>query len=242
MNQTLAVVVLVVFAQGLAGCDSRAVSPSAPSQVAPPRAPETPSTVGLKIFTDPRSGFSTSEVRDANDRVVQFNTANELIWSDGTRLGGYFVQGNSIPAEAACGCWLVVRFGERAGDPRAYMTADYGHDNPGTVVALDIAGGALVVKRTTMFVPGTHTLSGIVTELIDSQPRPLANAGVWVINEEGTGWRVGTTDTNGFYEIRGLAAGSKNRNMSIIKDGYETVRTLILIEGDTRFDSELVRR
>ena len=88
--------------------------------------------------------------------------------ADGEHLPGYVVRGTFILAEASCQCWLAVRFGTRNGERRAYLTADYGHDNPGTVVDLEIAGGALVVRRTDVFVPGTHTLSGVVTEQTQS--------------------------------------------------------------------------
>ena len=130
---------------------------------------------GLRVFVDQASGFSTSDLRDAQEQIVQFNTDNELIWiADGTRLPGYSVQGNFIPAEASCQCWLAVRFGTSNGERRAYLTADYGHDNPGTMVDLEIAGGALVVRRTDVFVPGTYTLSGVVTEQTPSGPVLLA--------------------------------------------------------------------
>ena len=104
------------------------------------------------MFTEQASGFSTSDLRDAQEQIVQFNTANELIWTaDGTHLPGYRAQGNFIPAEASCG--FVVRFGTRNGE----------------------------------------------TSLPDR--------------------RLGTTDKNGFYEIHGLAAAS--RESSAMKDGYE---------------------
>ena len=36
------------------------------------------------------TGFATSDLRDAQDQIVQLNSANELIWAaDGTRLPGY---------------------------------------------------------------------------------------------------------------------------------------------------------
>src|SRR5437016_5894147 len=114
---------VLVLAQGLAGCGS---SPGSPSPLASlPIAVKPPSLV---VFTDPSSGFSTSDLRDAQDHIVQFNTANELIWpADETRLSGYKVEqqfwgvhgdpdqyeyqiGGKICAE---GCVFVVRFGTR---------------------------------------------------------------------------------------------------------------------------------
>ena len=164
-------------------------------------------------FTEAASRFSTSDLRDAQEQIVQFNTAGELIWTaDGTRLPGYRPQGNYIPAEGSCHCWFVVHFGTRAGERRAYLTADYGHENPGTVVDLEIAGGALVVSRTDVFPPGTYTQSGVVTEMTATGQAPIENAGVWRINEEESGWQGATTDKNGFYEIHGLYTTAAGRS------------------------------
>jgi hypothetical protein len=194
------------------------------------------------MFTEQASGFSTSDLRDAQEQIVQFNTANELIWTaDGAHLPGYRAEGNFIPAEASCKCTLVVHFGTRNAERRAYLTADYGHDNPGDVVDLEIAGGVLVVSRTNVFPPGTYTLSGVVTEVRDRTGQaPVEGAGVWRLNDEGSGWRVGKTDKSGFYEIHGLYDGS--REISVIKESYETVTRVVPINGDTRFDIQLVRR
>ena len=130
------------------------------------------------------------------------------------------MQGNVIPAEASCKCALVVRFGSSNREIHAYLTADYGHDNPGTLVDLAIAGGVLVVSRTNVFAPGTYTQSGVVTEMTELGQAPLENATVSRVNEEGSGWQDGTTDKNGFYEIHGLYDGS--REVAVWKEGYET--------------------
>lgn len=241
MNRIAGALVLVVFTQGLVGCgDSQPVSPFSPSPIAVAEPPRAPSITNLKVFVDPRSGFSTSEVRDANDQLVQFNTANELIWFDGSRLSGYAAQGNSIPAEQSCSCWLTVRFGIIAGERRAYLTADYGHDNPGTLVDLEVSGAVLIVKRTMVFAPGTYTLSGVISELTDNGAVPVEGAGVWRLNEEQTGWQVAETDRNGFYELRGLYDGG--RDVAVIKDGYQASKTSVVVNGDTRFDNQLLRR
>lgn len=244
-NRTRTGVVLLMLVQALAGCDgSRSSILSAPSpipQPVPQPAPPPASINGLMMFTEQASGFSTSDLRDAQEQIVQFNTANELIWTaDGTHLPGYRAEGNFIPAEASCKCTLVVHFGTRNGERRAYLTADYIHDNPGTVVDLEIAGGVLVVSRTNVFPPGTYTLSGVVTEVTETGQAPIEDAGVWRLNDEGSGYREGKTDKSGFYEIHGLYDGS--RDITVIKEGYETVRRPVSINGDTRFDIQLVRR
>jgi hypothetical protein len=232
MSKTAAAIVLVAWT--LAGCGSGYSAPAAPSPGA-----QSPDPISLKVFSDARTGFSTSDVRDADEQVVQFNTVGELIWSDGTRLRGYWAQGNSIPV-AACACSLAVRFGTSGGERRAYLTADYGHDNPGTLVDLQITGSVLVVKRTSVFAPGTYTLAGVITEATANGMTPVENAEVSRINEENTGWQLATTDKNGFYQLGGQYAGGGA--VSVFKDGYEPVKSDVTIDGDTRFDSQLVRR
>ena len=49
------------------------------------------------VFTESASGFSTSDLRDVNEQILQVNTLGELIWTaDGTHLPGYGVAGHSI--------------------------------------------------------------------------------------------------------------------------------------------------
>jgi hypothetical protein len=238
-------VVLLFLVQGLVGCgksDSRP-TPSAPSAVQQPV-----NSSQLIVFKDPLTGLSTSDVRDAQDHIVQFTTAGELVWTaDETYLSGHFVQGpgyqssSNVAAEPSCACWLVVRFGATNGERRAYLTADYIHFNPGTIVALQIAGLTLIVSRTDVFPPGTYTLSGFVTEATEAGLRPIENASVYRLDEEESGWDQTTTDKNGFYQIQGLTDGSRLTGFS--KDGYQKVEQADLpIHGDVRLDVQLIRR
>jgi hypothetical protein len=237
-KRTLLGVALIGLIEGMAGCESRA-TPSAPSSVPPPTVMPGPSDQ-VVVFADPHSSFSTSDLHDADEQVIRFSVASELIWmADGTRLLGYGVAGNSISVPA-CACSLVVRFGTRDGERRAYLTADYIHDNPGTLIGLSISGGALAITRTTVFAPGTYTQSGVITEMSESRPIPVEGAGVWRLDEEQSGCQVATTDKDGLYELKGLYDGE--REVSVIKDGYDTVRGSVLINGDTRFDRQIVKR
>jgi hypothetical protein len=155
---------LLVLAQGLAGCGGARSSwaPSAPSvvpQLAPPPAPQ-PTPIQLAVFTDPASGFSTSDVRDIQEQIVRFNTANELIWTaDGTRLPEYLVDGNFIAFHHRADRFFQVRFGLRDGERRAYLTwtDDVGHFGPhaATILDLEVVGGQLVITGTNVPVPGT---------------------------------------------------------------------------------------
>jgi hypothetical protein len=201
------------------------------------------------VFTD-SAGFSTSDLRDAQDQIVQFNTANELIWAaDDTRLPGFKVDRHdfgtgpfymvSIPG-AICSqaCAFEVRFGTKDGERRAYLTVDYIHDNPGTLVDVELVGGALVVTQTQLFPPGTPTLSGIVAELTPTGPVPLS--GVNVYRGVTTGWRDAKTDRNGFYSIQGLIDCTDM--VSVSKEGYQAHSQKLTVNGDTRFDVQLVRR
>ena len=128
-----------------------------------------------------------------------------------------------------------MRFGTADGDRRAYLTVDYGHDNPGTVVDVEVAGSELLVTQTDVYPPGSPTLSGIVMGMTARGHVPLE--GVLVSRGISSGWRSTRTDRNGFYEIRGLIDGSNS--VYIAKDGYEKRTTDVVIAGNTRFDIEL---
>jgi hypothetical protein len=151
-NRTRMGIVLLVLAQGLAGCGSGASStPSAPSPV--------PQPIPMAVFTDPASGFSTSDVRDVEEQIVRFNIANELIWTaDGTRFPGYPVYDAFISAHGICSvCSLQVLFGTKDGERRAYLTwgDDYNHYYSGTIVDIEVVGGQLAITETNALVPGT---------------------------------------------------------------------------------------
>ena len=223
-------------------------SPVVPSESRPPPAPvvPTPPPSTLAVFVDDDTGFQTSDLRDAQDQVIQFSN-NELLWTaDGTRLPGYrvtshkfqdgrrhyFVEGKICET----GCAFEVRFGSENGERRAYLTVDYGHDNPGTVVDVEVINGVLQVVQTGVYPPGTPTLSGVVTGTTARGPVRLEGVEVW--RGISTGWRHALTDRNGFYEIPGLVDGGDS--VYVKKAGYET-RTIkgVVIAGNTQFDVEL---
>ena len=241
---TQAVILLLTLLPALAGCDSAA--PSTPSHVPSPATSPAPAPAAaptLVVFTELMTGFATSDLRDAQDQIVQLNSANELVWAaDGTRLPGYrtnsFISGGHrhqfiIGKICALRCEFEVRFGTEDGERRAYLTVDYGHDNPGTVVDVEVAAGALMVTQTDVYPPGSPTLSGIVMGM----PGHVPLEGVVVARLISSGWRSTRTDHNGFYEIRGLIDG--NHSVYIAKDGYEKQTVDVAMSGDTRFDFEL---
>ena len=232
-NKSLAGIVLLA-ANGMVGCGNPVVPtpPSAPS--APPGVSQTPAT--LTMFKDPVTGLSTPDVRDARGHIVQFTTANELIWIDGTHIPGHQVDNR---LEFSCKCWLVVRFGAAEGERRAYLTGDTGHYNQGTLVDLEITDGVLIVTWSDLFPPGTYTLSGYVTEATETGLVPIENAELSRLNEEQGGWDGTTTDKNGFYQLHGLSDGSRKAVFS--KEGYQTIEQDLRVQGDTRFDIHLLR-
>ena len=141
-NRTRTGIVLLVLAQGLAGCGRGSSSaPSAPSPV-PQVVP--PAPIRDVVFTDIASGFSTSDVRDAQDQIVRFNTAGELIWT---------ADDSRFPGLAAYDGSLEVRFGTKNGEPRAYLTFSmsyYHYGPPATVIDLEVVDGKLIIIATTV--------------------------------------------------------------------------------------------
>jgi hypothetical protein len=192
----------------------------------------------LRVFTDAATGFSTTDIRDANDRIVQFNQAGQLIWTDdGTYVSGYFPDiSGLIPAHAVCDCWFEIRFGAANGERRGYLTAEYGHDNPGTILDLSVVAGVVTVRQSTVYPPGTATLSGVVTEAIPTGTMPVEGAIVYVL--VGGGWRSQETDGSGRYAIPGLY--DSNPHVEVWKTGYSTLTRVVTVSGDTRVDFEIV--
>jgi hypothetical protein len=154
-------IVLLVLAPGLAGCGSFS-APSAPSpvpQATNPPIPNPPIPASLVMFTDSVTGFSTSDVRDAQEQIVRFNTAGELIWTaDDTRFRLFRVSGNLIWGLGRDD-WFQVSFGTKNGERRAYFgqSDDYCHcpGYPATVADIEVVGGQLVITWPGVLVPGT---------------------------------------------------------------------------------------
>jgi hypothetical protein len=156
--------ILLVLALVTAGCSDPSSVPTAPSPVLPsasppsPPQPPQPAPTQLVVFKDPATEFSTSDVRDVQDEIVRFNTADELIWTgDGTRFPEYIVDGNLIAYHHNADKFFQVRFGTKAGERRAYLTEtdDRLGGAPATILDIEVVGGQLVITRTNVPVPGT---------------------------------------------------------------------------------------
>jgi hypothetical protein len=246
-NRRFLGVTVLVLIQALAGCDRSPSSPVVPSPLTP--SPLTPSPLVLPlapanlqelvVFTDRSSGFSTSDARDADEQIVQFNGARELIWTaSGARFTGYAANAgnNYITAGNICeNCTFEVRFGTANGERRAYLTMNYHHDNPGTVVDLDVIDGKLVVTKTNRGAPGTFTLSGLAFEATAQGRSPVAGISLHIAPLD----VYAASDTNGFYSIPGLNSGVIS--LWAGKDGYEGRSRDVKIDGNTRFDIQMVR-
>ena len=92
--------ILTLILIAAAACGGSSSPPTAPSNPAPAPAPPT-SQLQLAVFSDPASSFTTSDVRDAQEQIVRFDTASgSLIWVvDGRSFQGFPVTGNHIRAD-----------------------------------------------------------------------------------------------------------------------------------------------
>ncbi len=159
------VFLFLALAQGLVGCGGPGSLP-APSSLAPsaPSPVPQPIPISLVVFTDPASGLSTSDVRDVQDQIVQFNSAGELIWTaDGTRFPGYRAVPNRASPNLIRGPrrddYFQVHFGTKNGERRAYFGWDvdacHCEGSPITIVDVEVVAGQLVITATGVTVPGT---------------------------------------------------------------------------------------
>ena len=202
------------------------------------------------VFREP-SGFSTTDLRDAHDRIVQFTSSGGLVWTpDGTHVPGYEVSPDSSywgpPTyfiglkTRVCGefCVFSVRFGTEGGERRAYLTHDYGHSNPGTRVDVEVVGGSVIVTQSSLYPPGTPTLTGTVTTITATGISPVP--GARVSRAVSAGYQTARTDENGRYRIAGLVDG--RAEVIVDKEGYQRESRQVTLSGDATLDVQLVRR
>lgn len=82
----------------------------------------------------------------------------------------------------------------------------------------------------------TFALFGVVSEVTANGVMPIGGVHV----EEYNRHQFATTDANGFYRISGVSAG--RIGVGFDKEGYESSRSIVNVNGDTRFDIQAIRR
>ena len=157
-------IVLLMLILGLVGCAGSDSLPSAPTSISqgpptappPPARPPTPppAPIVLAVFTDPPTGFSTSDVYDVQEQLVRFNTAGELIWvADDRRFPEFIANGNFIDYHHKGDHFMQIRLGTKDGQRRAYLSWP---DHRSTIVDLWLDDrGVLRIEETSVRVPGT---------------------------------------------------------------------------------------
>ena len=85
--------------------------------------------------------------------------------------------------------------------------------------------------------PGsTFDLFGVISEVTANGVMPIEGVQV----EEYNRHQFATTDANGFYRISGVSPGRVG--VGFDKEGYESSRSIVTVNGDTRFDIQAIRR
>lgn len=118
-------------------------SPSGPEP--PPPSPGS----NYATFTNPATGFSTTDVRDVDEQIMRFDLdQNALIWlPDSLAFDGWVVDGNFL----GVGRPYQVRFGRVDGQERAYFT----ETGRGTICDLEVdSAGFLSIQPTNRLPPG----------------------------------------------------------------------------------------
>jgi len=82
----------------------------------------------------------------------------------------------------------------------------------------------------------TYILSGVVFEVTPTGVMPIEGVQV----EEYDRHQFATPDANGFYRIAGVSAG--RIGVGFEKEGYQSSRSTVTVNGDTRFDIQAIRR
>jgi len=102
----------------------------------------------LATFDDPDSDFSSQEVNDVEEEIVQFNTQRmSIIWAldESSHQEGMWVVDDNVLGNGD----FQVRFGTRGGVRRAYFTETI----PETVCDIEVVDGVLLIIPTNERVP-----------------------------------------------------------------------------------------
>lgn len=105
----------------------------------------------LVIFIDDAEGstFTTTDVRDVDDEIVQIDSDTmSIVWKDSGEMfqaGSWVTNGNFLGAAES----FQVRFGTVGGERRAYFT----ETGPATICDIRVADGNLRISATSTLVP-----------------------------------------------------------------------------------------
>ena len=141
MNRRRRLVIGVVVVA--ASCGDGSSPTSAPVATPPPP----PAGSSLAVFTDSQTGFQTTNVLDADNELVQFDTVeNTLIWTPLNLLfDGWVVSGSFLDEDRL----YQVRFGTVGGERRAYFT----ETGRGTICDLSVENNFLQIRPTDLLPP-----------------------------------------------------------------------------------------
>ena len=108
-------------------------------------------SANLVIFVDDAEGstFSTTDVRDVDDEIVQFDSQTmAIVWKAtgaSYQTGSWVTEGNFLGSSRS----FQVRFGTVGGDRRAYFT----ETGPATICNIRVSGESLSISPTSVTVP-----------------------------------------------------------------------------------------
>lgn len=109
----------------------------------------TPTGPNLVVFQDPDSAFTTSDVYDVNEEIVQFEADTKaILWAaDGTayQAGTWVTNENLLGATG----FFQVRFGNVSGARRAFFT----ESSTATICDIRVTAGQLSIFATSVPVP-----------------------------------------------------------------------------------------
>ena len=152
----LSTVIVVAVACAVAACGedtptAPSLAPSGSASGAP--APQPPPPVTIRMFEDPLTGISTSDVHEAQEQIIRLNSAGELIWMDDGKTYQSPLTGNMK------NCFSVL-FGTKDGTRRAYLTLSfdcYHYPPPAIVADLEVVAGELrlIDERPPVVLPGS---------------------------------------------------------------------------------------
>ncbi len=131
-----------IFLIGFVGCGDSGLTTDSTPPPPPPAAGDT-----FAVFMDPSSDFRTTDVRDADNEIVRFDTTeNALVWTPTDLLfDGWVVDGNFLEERR----FYQVRFGTVSGERRAYFTETV----RGTICELSVTNNELFIAPTDLLPP-----------------------------------------------------------------------------------------